>query len=57
MLEHSLLAKNDSADRRLGGSDLRRGRLCLAHDHVFQLFETFGRYRHSIHPGIRLFRD
>ena len=38
---HALLAENDGADRGFGRSYMGGGRLRGAHDHVFQLFQSF----------------
>ena len=48
LLDHPFLPEDHVADRGLGGGDLRAGRLRLAHDHVFELFQPFGGYRHDI---------
>src|SRR5262249_50630019 len=40
--------EDHAADRGLGGGDLGAGRFRLAHDHVCELFQPFGGYRHVI---------
>ena len=59
LLDHPFLPEDHVADRGLGGGDLRARRLGLAHDHVFELFQAFGGYRHDIssllsgcYPGV-----
>jgi hypothetical protein len=59
LLDHPFLPEDHVADGGFGGGDLGPRRLGLAHDHVFQLFEPFGGYRHDIssllsgcYPGV-----
>ena len=53
LLDDAVLAKNHSADCRLGGSHLRPRRLRLAHNHVFELFKAFAGCCHYIASLLR----
>jgi hypothetical protein len=48
LLDHAFLPEDHAADCGLGGGDLGADRFRLAHDHVFELFQPFGGYRHVI---------
>jgi len=59
LLDHPFLPEDHVADCSLGGGDLGACRLRLTHDHVFELFQPFGGYRHDIssllsgcYPGV-----
>src|SRR5262245_7641601 len=56
LLDHRFLPEDHVADRGLGGGDLGAGRFRLAYDHVLELFQPIGCYRHDISSLSSIYR-